>query len=70
MRHVSVEMPERDARVVKKQMGIMNMRRIITSIILLAAVTAIQAVTITITVYDTRCQTITGFGAACCDGAM
>ena len=70
MRHVSVEMPERDARVVEKEKSNTNMRRIITVFILLTAVTAIKAVTITITVYDTRCQTITGFGAACCDGAM
>ena len=36
----------------------------------LAAITAIQAATITIKVTDTRCQKITGFGAADCDGAM
>jgi glucuronoarabinoxylan endo-1,4-beta-xylanase len=46
------------------------MKRIITSIIAIAAATAIQAATITIKVTDTRRQTITGFGAACCDGAM
>ncbi|MBQ7157454.1 MAG: endo-1,4-beta-xylanase xyn5A [Bacteroidaceae bacterium] len=46
------------------------MKRIFTSIIGLAAVTAIQAATITLTVNDVRKQTITGFGAACCDGAM
>ena len=38
--------------------------------LVLTAVSVANAVTITITVYDTRCQTITGFGAACCDGAM
>ena len=32
--------------------------------------TDIQAKTITVVVTDTPCQTITGFGAACCDGAM
>ncbi len=36
----------------------------------LAAVTAIQAASISIAVKDTRKQTITGFGAASCDGAM
>ena len=35
-----------------------------------AAVTAVKAATYTITVSDTRCQTVTGFGGACCDGAM
>ena len=35
-----------------------------------ASVAAVQADTITLTVNDTRRQTITGFGAACCDGAM
>lgn len=39
--------------------------------LLLVAVTAIgTARPIGITVYDTRKQTITGFGGACCDGAM
>ena len=46
------------------------MKRIITQIIALAAAIAIQAVPITVTVKDTRYQKITGFGAACCDGAM
>ncbi|MBO7467235.1 MAG: endo-1,4-beta-xylanase xyn5A [Bacteroidaceae bacterium] len=46
------------------------MKRLFTSIIFLATVAVIQAATITLTVYDTRYQTITGFGAACCDGAM
>ena len=46
------------------------MKRIITSILTLVAVSAIHAVTIIVTVKNTRCQTITGFGAACCDGAM
>ena len=44
--------------------------RIFTTIIALAAVVAAQAATIKVTVTDTRKQTITGFGAACCDGAM
>jgi len=34
------------------------------------AASALNAATITITVNDVRKQTITGFGAACCDGAM
>ena len=46
------------------------MKRVIISILVLVAATAIQAATITITVNETRKQTITGFGAACCDGAM
>ena len=36
----------------------------------MVAVTALQAATITLTVNNVRKQTITGFGAACCDGAM
>ena len=47
------------------------MKKIITtSLLALAAVTAVQAGTIKLTVNDTKKQTITGFGAACCDGAM
>ncbi len=47
------------------------MRKIITSILALAALTAVHAAPkVTITVTDNRLQTITGFGAACCDGAM
>ena len=45
-------------------------RRLSLTVLALAAATAIQAATITLTVKDTRKQTITGFGAACCDGAM
>ncbi len=48
----------------------MSMKRILTSVIVLAVAIAIQATTITLTVSNTRLQTITGFGAACCDGAM
>ena len=47
-----------------------TMNKVFTTILALAAVTAIQAATITVKVSDTRYQTITGFGAACCDGAM
>ncbi len=36
----------------------------------LATVTAAEAATISLTVDAIRRQTITGFGAACCDGAM
>lgn len=46
------------------------MRKIFTTMLALVAVIFTQAATITLTVNDTRKQTITGFGAACCDGAM
>ena len=46
------------------------MKKIFTTMLALAAVTAIQAASISLAVKDTRKQTITGFGAACCDGAM
>ena len=46
------------------------MIKIITSIMAMVAVTALQAATINLTVTNVRRQTITGFGAACCDGAM
>ena len=46
------------------------MKRIIVSASLLLAATAIQAITLTLKVNNVRRQTITGFGAACCDGAM
>ena len=46
------------------------MKRFFTSIIVLVAATAIHAGVITLTVNDVRKQTVTGFGAACCDGAM
>ena len=36
----------------------------------LAPLTEATAATISLTVDSTRCQTISGFGAACCDGAM
>ena len=44
--------------------------RIICSLIALAGLTTASAATITVTVDSTRYQHITGFGAACCDGAM
>ena len=46
------------------------MNKVITTILALAATTAINAASVTLTVKDTRYQTVTGFGAACCDGAM
>ena len=46
------------------------MRKIITTALTLVTAVAVHAATITITVTDNRLQTITGFGAACCDGAM
>ena len=46
------------------------MKKIFTTMLALATVTAIQAASISIAVKDTRKQTITGFGAASCDGAM
>ena len=45
-------------------------KRISFSLILLLSVTAIDAAKKRVTIEDTRYQTITGFGAACCDGAM
>lgn len=46
------------------------MKRILIFVAGLAVATAVQTKTITITVKDTRYQTVTGFGAAACDGAM
>ena len=46
------------------------MKRILTTFIALAAMTAANAATIPVTVTANRLQTITGFGAAACDGAM
>jgi glucuronoarabinoxylan endo-1,4-beta-xylanase len=47
------------------------MKKFLTTIIAaLATATVANAATITLRVNDTRKQTITGFGAACCDGAM
>ena len=47
-----------------------SMKQIIITIVALVAATAARAGVITVTVSDTRYQTVTGFGAACCDGAM
>ena len=46
------------------------MKQVFISILSLIAATAVHAGIITVTVSDTRCQTVTGFGAAACDGAM
>lgn len=46
------------------------MKRFLSSVFVLVAATTIHAATISITVNATRKQTVTGFGAACCDGAM
>lgn len=47
------------------------MKKVLTSLIFLMSVTAMQAARpSTITVYSTHKQRITGFGGACCDGAM
>jgi glucuronoarabinoxylan endo-1,4-beta-xylanase len=47
-----------------------TLRRLSAFIIALAAITTVHAGIIKLEVYDNRQQTITGFGAACCDGAM
>lgn len=46
------------------------MKQLFTFIAALVVATAINAKTITVTVTNNRYQTITGFGAAACDGAM
>ena len=46
------------------------MKKLFTILFALVSVTAIHAATVTLKVSDTRLQTVTGFGAACCDGAM
>ncbi len=46
------------------------MKQIFTTLFVLAVAVATQAKTITVTVRNTHYQTVTGFGAACCDGAM
>jgi len=46
------------------------MKHLFTTILALAAATAMHAADITVTVSANRYQTVTGFGAACCDGAM
>ncbi len=46
------------------------MKHLFTSFFALAVATAVHAGVITVTVDSTRYQTVTGFGAAACDGAM
>lgn len=46
------------------------MKHIITTLFVLAATVAADAKTVTVTVRNVRYQTVTGFGAAACDGAM
>lgn len=46
------------------------MKKIITTLLASIAITTAYAATITLTVNNSKKQTITGFGAACCDGAM
>ena len=48
----------------------MKIKSILLFIYLLIVATAICAKTIAVVVTDTRYQKVTGFGAACCDGAM
>ena len=47
-----------------------QMKKIIATFFVCLSLTAIHAATVTLKVSDTRLQTVTGFGAACCDGAM
>jgi glucuronoarabinoxylan endo-1,4-beta-xylanase len=46
------------------------MKRILLSLFALVMFGSVHAKTITLTVKTTHRQTVTGFGAACCDGAM
>ena len=46
------------------------MKKNLITLLLLATAMLVEASTINLTVNATRQQTITGFGAACCDGAM
>ncbi|MBR1668341.1 MAG: endo-1,4-beta-xylanase xyn5A [Bacteroidaceae bacterium] len=46
------------------------MNKVFTFIFALMATTAVHAITHIVIVRNTRYQTVTGFGAACCDGAM
>ena len=46
------------------------MKKFFTTVFMLVAVLTLRAQVITLVVKDTRYQTITGFGAAACDGAM
>lgn len=46
------------------------MKKLLSTFLLLAATSSAFAERVTITVKETRYQTVTGFGAAACDGAM
>lgn len=46
------------------------MKKVITFVFAMAAMLVAQAKSVTITVSATKHQTVTGFGAACCDGLM
>ena len=46
------------------------MKKLFTTLFVLTVAASARAGVITVTVKDARCQTVTGFGAACCDGAM
>ena len=46
------------------------MKQILSLFFVLAVAAAADARTVTVTVNRNRYQTVTGFGAACCDGAM
>ncbi len=46
------------------------MKKLLTTIFALTAAVAVNAAVITVTIDGTRYQTVTGFGAADCDGAM
>ena len=46
------------------------MKKVLTTILALAGLGAVHAATITLRVTSTKYQTVTGFGAADCDGAM
>ena len=48
----------------------MKTRQVIFTSMVFAVATAVHAKTVTINVTNKRFQTVTGFGAACCDGAM
>ncbi len=47
-----------------------SLRYLSVAVILATAVTTSYAGKVTVTVKKTECQKVTGFGAACCDGAM
>ena len=46
------------------------MKKVFTTLVALAAASSIQAAVIPLIIKDEAKQHVTGFGAACCDGAM